>query len=402
MIQHLPTLGFYAHWPVFAGIGLLMLLAATPLFRAADTPPTSQSNRLLTVDGLRGYLALAVFFQHVAVYHEFLLNTQWRTPPDRFYTLLGPVAVSLFFMITGYLFWSQLIRTEGRPPWLALYIGRVYRLIPLYLFAVAIVFLIVLTGTGPHLHVPLHTLALQVARFLTAGVVQAADLNGFNQPAGLLAYVMWTLHYEWKFYFCLPLLALFTRSPRLHLPFVVALLLFKPLLILIAGHEKPGISVLPLFLLGMLCASLKQKNLLRRPPDIIASILVLALIAAAFFAGNPIEQVLPQFLLGGVFYLIIAGCTLFGLLTMRPALRLGDVSYGIYLLQGLALAAIFRLPAIHRMDAASIPAHWLAALLSATLLISVATATHVWIERPGIARGKQMIRTLRARYPQIF
>jgi peptidoglycan/LPS O-acetylase OafA/YrhL len=53
--------------------------------------------------------------------------------------LLGPFGVSMFFMITGYLFYSQLLKGKGRPNWKKLYIGRVFRIIPLYWFAVALV-----------------------------------------------------------------------------------------------------------------------------------------------------------------------------------------------------------------------------------------------------------------------
>jgi peptidoglycan/LPS O-acetylase OafA/YrhL len=45
----------------------------------------------------------------------------------------------MFFMITGYLFYSQLLKQKGRPNWKKLYIGRIFRIIPLYWFAVALV-----------------------------------------------------------------------------------------------------------------------------------------------------------------------------------------------------------------------------------------------------------------------
>ena len=42
--------------------------------------------------------------------------------------------------------------------------------------------------------------------------------------------------------------------------------------------------------------------------------------------------------MGLVFWLVRSGCTVFGLLTLRATRRLGDASYGIYLLHGLVLA----------------------------------------------------------------
>ncbi len=45
--------------------------------------------------------------------------------------------------------------------------------------------------------------------------------------------------------------------------------------------------------------------------------------------------------LGGAFFLIANGVTLFGVLGTRSAKRLGDISFGICLLQGLAMTALF-------------------------------------------------------------
>jgi peptidoglycan/LPS O-acetylase OafA/YrhL len=132
-------LDYFSVWPFFLEIGLLLAIAATPLFRAADSPPIPTTNRIGSFDGLRGFLALSVFFHHTAVYHDYLRTGTWQSPSSRFYLLLGPFGVSMFFMITGYLFYSQLLKQKGRPNWKKLYIGRIFRIIPLYWFAVALV-----------------------------------------------------------------------------------------------------------------------------------------------------------------------------------------------------------------------------------------------------------------------
>lgn len=100
----------YAIWPYFVCMALLLLLAATPALRLADTPPSGGHKRLRSLDGLRGFLALAVVFSHGAVYQRYLVDGVWQAPPSPFYAFLGPFGVSLFFMITGFLFWSQIVR----------------------------------------------------------------------------------------------------------------------------------------------------------------------------------------------------------------------------------------------------------------------------------------------------
>jgi peptidoglycan/LPS O-acetylase OafA/YrhL len=95
-------------------------------------------------------------------------------------------------------------------------------------------------------------------------------------------------------------------------------------------------------------------------------------------------------LLGPAFYLIASGCTLFGLLNLRAAHRLGDISYGIYLLQGLVLALMFSLAPLRSIAVASPLGHWATGLLGAVLLMLFALAVHVAVERPAIEIGQQL------------
>jgi peptidoglycan/LPS O-acetylase OafA/YrhL len=105
-------------------------------------------------------------------------------------------------------------------------------------------------------------------------------------------------------------------------------------------------------------------------------------------------------LMGFVFYLITSGCSVFGLLCSRVAQRLGDVSYGIYLLQGLVLTIVFSFGPARALALASPVLHWSMMLSCAVLLVVVATCTHTWIERTGIETGKRVGVSLRARVAQ--
>ena len=74
-------LGYYSVWPFFLEIGILMAIVSTPLFRAADSPPITASTRVESFDGLRGFLALSVFFHHSAVYQQYLHYGIWGNHP---------------------------------------------------------------------------------------------------------------------------------------------------------------------------------------------------------------------------------------------------------------------------------------------------------------------------------
>src|SRR5258708_2116203 len=119
-------MGFYSVWPYFTGMAVILLVASTPLLNWADTPPKAVPARVLTMDGLRGFLALGVFFHHAAIYHQYSQTGKWYLPPSRFYADLGPIGVAMFFMVTGYLFWTQMLKAEGKPNLAKLYLGRIF------------------------------------------------------------------------------------------------------------------------------------------------------------------------------------------------------------------------------------------------------------------------------------
>ena len=134
-----------------------------------------------------------------------------------------------------------------------------------------------------------------------------------------------------------------------------------------------------------------------RIPDQIASIMVIALLTLTFTIFSTAYAAGPIILLGSAFYLITSGCTIFGLLVSKPARRLGDISYGIYLLQGLVLTVVLRPHPMRDAALASPVQHWMLTLLCAALLIAVATAAHKIIERPGIAYGRRVAALLSSR-----
>src|ERR1700761_4154599 len=97
----------------------------------------NRPDHITELDGLRALAALSVFVSHAGLYSHYLATGRWELVAPVF-TVLGQGGVALFFMITGFLFWGRLLRAHGRPDWRILYIGRVFRIGPLYLLAAAI------------------------------------------------------------------------------------------------------------------------------------------------------------------------------------------------------------------------------------------------------------------------
>jgi peptidoglycan/LPS O-acetylase OafA/YrhL len=387
---------FYSIWPAMVLLAALFLLVATPLFQAADSPPIPARSRVSTLDGLRGFLALSVFLHHGAVYHSFIQDSVWRTPPDRLYGLLGSFGVSIFFMITGFLFWSQILDKKGRPDWVRLYVGRVFRIGPIYLVAAAIMVCAVFAVTGLHLRVPAGSLAWQLAQWSALGFRSGIPINGYPTPGAFLAYVTWSLRWEWFFYASLIVTALFARNSITSwaLPTTGLLVSLAALLLSNVGEGPQTAAFVALFCVGMVTAALRPlaaRTSLQTPIFSAVAAILLLTVLAIFRTAYDAAAIC---LLGGAFFLIANGTSLFGLLTSRPARRLGDVSFGIYLLQGLVMSAVFASPQARQFALASPLQHWALLAIAGVALVSVATVAHALIERPGVELGRSFVGVL--------
>ncbi|QEY17069.1 acyltransferase [Cellvibrio sp. KY-GH-1] len=113
------------------GIALLHLLLVKLPERFFDSC-AENSGRYPIIDGLRGYLAISVFIHHFVVTWYWKVGGGWGRPPETFFHNLGKVGVILFFVTTGFLFSTQLIRKRYRVNIHDLIVSRFFRIVPLY------------------------------------------------------------------------------------------------------------------------------------------------------------------------------------------------------------------------------------------------------------------------------
>ncbi len=392
------TMSVYTPIGYLAVSMLLLAVAGSPVFRAADASWHTQTNRTSTIDGLRGFLALGVFFHHAVIYHRFLIDGVWTTPPSAFYTELGQASVVLFFMITGYLFWGKAVEAEGKLDWRSLYIGRIFRIGPMYYLVTVAMLAIVLRTTGFQMKEPPSALAHEWLRLSLLGYYGPGSINGYQNAWLIIAGVTWTLHYEWLFYLLvLPVSTIFFARRNIHLSYGAAG--FAVAVLMLFHHPTATSAGYAAFFTGMLCASLRAAGMAidsRRHANQIASIIILVLLGILVRMPSAYSPI-PILLLAAVFFLCSAGCTVFGLLNWRASKRLGEVSYGIYLLQGLVLYAFLRPHGIRALALGSVAEYWGIVLLAAVVLIGSALIAHVSIEKPGIRIGRRI--ALRRKQP---
>ena len=360
----------------------------------------SQRGRIGCLDGLRGYLALAVVAHHYLGTWNIERSGAFTVPDGNLvFQNLGPTAVLTFFMITALLFYGKLLRSGGRPNWKALYISRIFRLTPAYWVALTAVLFLLFYLSNWTLHVPLRSLMVELFNWIAFTIPGAVDINGFPRTGQVLFGVVWTLRYEWLFYFCLPLVGLAVMVGRDYpaarfgtLVACVAVVGFGPE---VTVAHFSSTYALP-FLLGMIAAELQAIDYLRRLTQGVAGTIVgLASLLVLLALPPDIGMVERAPFLLMFFLPVVAGNSYLGLLSKGPSIVLGDASYSIYLLHVLALRG---LPIVFGADVYrnfSLVEGWLAMIPVAVVVVVVSILNYRYVERPFIDLGHRFSRTER-------
>lgn len=382
-----PRVSFYSIWPYLALLAAVLLIFRLDRpFRVIDGAAAGSGERFAAIDGLRGLLAFGVFGHHAVLIPQYLETGKWLAPPSVFYTMIGEVGVSLFFAITGFLFWGKLLHERDGPDWKRLYTGRIFRIGPVYLAVATVVLLVVFVQTRFTLQEPASEVALDTARWLALGALGQPDVNGYDDTGRLLAGVTWTLMYEWLFYLSLPLLALFARGGR-HLWY--ALGGFIACCVLHAALGRPQAIYAGLFFCGMVSASVAHRGWRIRPGSRLAPALMLACLALLFTQFSTVVGVPQLIVLGVLFGAVCIGGRSTALET-KAARRLGEISYSVYLVHGLVLTGVFSIGAVRSYAMASTGGYWLTIALCGLLVVGAAALSYLLIERPGIRLGKKV------------
>ncbi|RON70612.1 acyltransferase [Pseudomonas fluorescens] len=379
---------------------LLAIVSAALLVRAVPKISRhlqhSGESRYASIDGLRGYLAFGVFVHHGVITWIFLRTGVFAFPPSNFYSMLGQGCVALFFMITGFLFWNRLL-TQGRQhDWLAFGISRLFRLYPLYLPLMLIVFVTVFHLQQWELKEPGTELLKQILAWLT---FDRPDINQYHQTGMLISNVTWTLAYEVFFYLALPLAALVFVYRGSWLQVVLCLIGIYALYQLVGWEHSLKKHFLASFLGGIAAAYwIRRPALLAWSQSRLASFIALLALVIAFTAFNRAFKMAPLMLLSVFFVIVASGNNLFGVLKPRSIRWLGEISYSTYLLHGFVLwLMVQRLPLILNVDARETWVYLPLLAICTCLLILISSATFLYIELPGMNAGRKLVHRLRQR-----
>lgn len=348
-----------------------------------------------SIDGLRGYLGFFVFVHHSYIWYYFLKTGSWSEPESHLFFHLGKSSVSLFFMVTGFLFFSRLFEKRGQQmDWTSFFVSRLMRLSPVYLLAMFIqVFIIIVLLSHFKLVKPAGEVAHEISHWLTFTLFGISAINDVPDILMINCGVVWSLVYEWIFYFSLPIAALLffrIRSSEYVILIVLVILFF------IFKNNDIGYIHFIIFGSGILAAFVAKSEkfcVIAKSPFI--SLAIVGSVFCSVYFYHYTYEVVPIILYTVSFIFIACGNTLFGLLALNVSRLLGQMAFTIYMFHGIVIFTVFKF--ILRYDFVkqlSPLKYWMVVCGIAPLLLTFCFGLHYIVELPGIKYGKKLTENL--------
>jgi len=346
-VELLALTGILAIIALAAGAGSLHGNNAFPHPYAAPMSRFAATRYFSGLDALRAFSVIAVIWAHVAGPQTITLLNQ------------GHKGVDLFFAISGFLVTTLLLREYRRNGGISLrdfYIRRSLRIFPLYYAVLALYCVLVfatLRGTPKAAE-----FWDNLPAFLTYTTNWFVTLDGAAQH-GVTFYFAWSLATEEQFYLFWPALMVLViwLTQRNWAPAVAAAVLVV-IQIVAAGQVRPGFlaivlaSLAPAILFGVMFAVLlHNRRLFQALYPVLGHPAAAPLALAAVLACLQFEVVslLTRFLMA---LLVACVCIredtlLHPVLRWKPAVFVGTISYGIYLMHMLAANVVRKLVGEH-------------------------------------------------------
>lgn len=355
-------------------------------------PELTATRRYPALDGVR---AVAV-----------LLVISWHVSGSLFRPLHGSNGVAIFFVLSGFLITAVGLQHErsGGFRYLPFLLRRALRILPLLYVGLAVyavaVFVLHLDDRGSEYA---HALPWIVGYLPEVPVLGApATAHGGEGPVPFAA--VWSLGIEEKFYLVWPLLAFGAVTLRRARPWTAAVLCAGVWTFTLIGPYAAVrfVSHYAPLLLGCLLACAVHT---RRGHRVITAVTHPAAATGAFAAAGVLTWWQPGPVGGIAFQVAVTvvlanlvlrpGSVAARLLSSRPAVLLGILSYALYLFHGLALKVAAKL--VGGLPAT--PRALLELAIGLALAVPACYLLHVTVERPTQRLGRRLTASRSVRIP---
>ncbi len=377
--------------PVFLFLACLLLFGRgvylfVPFYRAQVEG--SRHHKFQSLDGLRGFLAFGVVIHHSVCYTYFFREARWATDSE-FYNGLGSHCVSLFFMITGFLFWSKVITKRGHIPVRDFLKSRALRILPMYFFSTFIVLILIGYKSNWELRTDLAAFIREITRVLCGGWFGYGEINKSGND--ILNGVFWTLKAEWRFYISIPFLGYFFYQPR------TRSLLLMFLVFLFCRFVTNEVNYFQFVIGGIAAEIVHLQKWNKYLQSRLASLIAFCALAIPFGILGAGYTWIQTFVLGVFFVCVSGGNTLFGVLKWSASIFLGTISYSVYLIHMSILFICFTtLSRVADLSALTPLQIWTFTICCGFLILSISALSYRYIEFRFIERRKSSVEVISA------
>lgn len=366
---------------------ILTILIFTVIFVNKLIPLKIYPIKYPEIDGLRGYLAFFVFLHHSYIWHEYLSTNKWEEPESNLFNHFGQSSVSLFFIITAFLFITKIL--ESKTPefnWNNYIKSRFFRMFPMYFVTVIIVLIIVAFVSNFEQKDSFFNCFKSILSWLFFSINGSVDINGMKDTFVIFSAVSWTLPYEIMFYFLLPLFALFYK---IKVPFAT-IAMFTLTFVIIAVINKSSLRNYIPFIGGIVGAifinKFKNGTIFK---NWIFTFIAIGLLFILIFNFHSGRKLIPILLSTIIFIIIASGNSFFGLFSNVISRQLGQITYSIYLIHGVVLFIVFRfIIGFKRASELQVTEYWGVITLCIVPIIIISQLTFKYIELPFINFNK--------------
>ncbi len=354
-----------------------------------------QPHRLLFVDALRGFAAIYVILFHIVNVPQPNLRIS-----DRIYPMLfnGTSGVTLFFIISAFTLCYTLYGTQpDAKSTITFYIRRIFRIIPLYYIWLIV---IITYNWGLHLY-----MLVTPDLYLYAGF----GYNLFPGKQWGIVPASWTLSIEVIFYVFFPVLFKWVTNLKKAVAFLLLTLLISYVHYVIMSRlmiykyiiEMGILSHLPTFAAGIVIfyvhKTLGEKKQ-RKKSFLIFSIAIALFLTIPYvfeyIKAGYFTRIYTMTFIYAILFIGLSVCPV-SFFTNRVIIFLGTLSYSLYLNHPPVIWLL--LPVYKHIYSLGlhISLSWfICTLLTLAPLIGVSYVTHRFIEKPGLAIGRNLIKKI--------
>jgi peptidoglycan/LPS O-acetylase OafA/YrhL len=327
------------------------------------------------LDAMRAYGMLMVISAHMTD------TVQSLTPA-------AAKGLTFFFVMSGFLITTLLLREEevrGRISLAAFYIRRVCRIFPLY-YLVLGTYVVLILGLGWE-----HAKAAGVRWALPYYLTYTNEFTIGRWHQQLFFHQSWSLGVEEKYYLLWPLIAFILLRGRMRTRVLVTGVGALALLGLATPGSWPNwygpilVGCLMAFLLHSRAAYDRLRILGTKRWNLPIALVLLTLTVSTPWIDAAVVHVYAPLLAVFLAGAMIGALPYLGFLRFRPALSVGKLAYGMYLIHLLAInvaEAVFK-------PGGNIVAAITAYVLAVALSIAGAAVLHVVVEQPMIEVGRR-------------